>query len=199
MNNYDEIKSLLNASRKILGSNLNESQNRDILKKHNLIMEQSLEDVMGTDVMGTDEIDEKNSEIKKKDSDEIGKPSDKQKGYKIQGNVLILHGLDKSDLELTTDEKNAFIESVDEFRNEVAELVEFGKMNVFDENVEWNGKILELNLEFFYTINEPNGIYVNGDMVKLDQDYVEMVAKLQKNYEKFKTKWSKIVASRQKG
>jgi len=39
MNNYDEIKSLLNASRKILGSNLNESQNRDILKKHNLIME----------------------------------------------------------------------------------------------------------------------------------------------------------------
>ena len=82
--------------------------------------------------------------------------------------------------------------------DEVAELVEFGKMNIFNENVEWNGKVLELNLEFFYTINEPNGIYVNGDMVKLDQDYVEMIDKLQKNYEKFKTKWSKIVASRQK-
>ena len=193
MNNYDEIKSLLNASRKILGGNLNETQNRDILRKHNLIMEQPLEAEMDTE-----EMEEKNSEPKKKDSEDIGKPRDKQKGYKIQGNVLILHGSDESDLELTTDEKNAFVESVDEFRNEVAELVEFGKMNVFNENVEWNGKVLELNLEFFYTINEPNGIYVNGDMVKLDQDYVEMIDKLQKNYEKFKAKWSKIVASRQK-
>lgn len=193
MNNYDEIKSLLNASRKILGGSLHESQNRDILRKHNLIMEQPLEAEMDTE-----EMEEKNSEPKKKDSEDIGKPRDKQKGYKIQGNVLILHGSDESDLELTTDEKNAFVESVDEFRNEVAELVEFGKMNVFNENVEWNGKVLELNLEFFYTINEPNGIYVNGDMVKLDQDYVEMIDKLQKNYEKFKTKWSKIVASRQK-
>ena len=193
MNNYDEIKSLLNASRKILGGNLNESQNRDILRKHNLIMEQPLEVEMDTE-----EMEEKNSEPKTKDSKDIGKPRDKQKGYKIQGNVLILHGSDESDLQLTTDEKNAFVESVDEFRNEVAELVEFGKMNVFNENVEWNGKVLELNLEFFYTINEPNGIYVNGDMVKLDQDYVEMIDKLQKNYEKFKAKWSKIVASRQK-
>lgn len=193
MNNYDEIKSLLNASRRILGGNLNESQNRDILRKHNLLMEQTVEDVMDTE-----EEEEKKSEPKKKDSEDIGKARDKQKGYKIQGNVLILHGSDESDIELTTDEKNAFVESVDEFRNEVAELVEFGKMNVFNENVEWNGKILELNLEFFYTINEPNGIYVNGDMVKLDQEYVEMIGKLQTNYEKFKTKWSKIVASRQK-
>ena len=76
--------------------------------------------------------------------------------------------------------------------------MEFKKLNVFTENVEWSGKILELNLEFFYTINEPHGIYLNGNMVKLDQEYLEMVGKLQSNYEKFKTKWGKIVSSRQK-
>ena len=193
MNNYDEIKSLLKASRNALGGKLNESQNRDILRKYNLLMEQPVEEVIDQEVE-----EKKESEPKKKDSDDIGKARDKQKGYKIQGNVLILHGDKEADIELTTDEKNAFVESIDEFRNEVAELVEFGKMNVFNENVEWNGKILELNLEFFYTINEPHGIYVNGDMVKLDQEYVEMIGKLQNNYEKFKTKWSKIVASRQK-
>ena len=32
MNKYDEIQSLLNASRRALGGNLQESQNRDILK-----------------------------------------------------------------------------------------------------------------------------------------------------------------------
>lgn len=190
MNNYDEIKSLLNASRRIIGGNLQESQNKEILKKHRLITEQ--EDINMGEREDQDVIDDK------KDSEEIGKKTDKQKGFKIQGNVLILHGDDETDLELTSDEKNAFIESVDEFRNEVAELVEFGKLNVYKENVEWDGKILELNLEFFYTINEPHGIYVNGDMVKLDQEYVEVVGKLQSNYEKFKSKWSKIVASRQK-
>jgi hypothetical protein len=56
---------------------------------------------------------------------------------------------------------------------------------------------LELDLEFFYTINEPNGIYVNGQMVKIDQQYLEMIGKLQSYYEKFKAKWGKIVSSRQ--
>ena len=80
---------------------------------------------------------------------------------------------------------------------EVAELTDFGDLNVYPENVEWSGKILELDLEFFFSINEPNGLYVKGDMVKVDQDYMGMIGKLQSYYEKFKAKWSKVVASRQ--
>ena len=193
MNKYDEIQSLLNASRRALGGNLQESQNRDILKKYSLLTEQTIEKELSQEFE-----EDKKDETEKKDSEDIGKPKDKQKMFKIQGNVLVLHGNDKSDIQLTTDEKNAFIESVDEFRTNVAELVEFDKMNVFPENVEWKGKILELNLNFFYTINEPHGIYLNGDMVKIDEEYLEMVGKLQSNYEKFKTKWGKIVSSRQK-
>jgi len=193
MNKYDEIQSLLNASRRALGGNLQESQNRDILKKYSLLTEQTIEKELSQEFE-----EDKKDETEKKDSEDIGKPKDKQKMFKIQGNVLVLHGNEKSDIQLTTDEKNAFIESVDEFRTNVAELVEFDKMNVFPENVEWKGKILELNINFFYTINEPHGIYLNGDMVKIDEEYLEMVGKLQSNYEKFKTKWGKIVSSRQK-
>jgi hypothetical protein len=192
MNKYEEIKSLLEASRSALKKNMNESQNREILKKYQILNEREIE-------IDTIEKFKDDQEVSnKKDSDEIGKKAEKQKGYKIQGNILILHGKDESELELTTDEKNAFVESVDEFRNEVAELVEFGKMNVYPDNVEWSGKIMELHLEFFYTINEVNGIYINGNMMKLNQEYLEMVGKLQQNYEKFKNKWSKIVATRQK-
>jgi hypothetical protein len=192
MNKYEEIKSLLEASRSVLKKNMNESQNREILKKYQILNEREIE----IDTIEKFKDDEEVSN--KKDSDKIGKKAEKQKGYKIQGNILILHGKDESELELTTDEKNAFVESVDEFRNEVAELVEFGKMNVYPDNVEWSGKIMELHLEFFYTINEVNGIYINGNMMKLNQEYLEMVGKLQQNYEKFKNKWSKIVATRQK-
>jgi len=189
MNKYDEIRSLLKASKRALKNDLNENQNKEILKQYGLISEQEFEKQYQKD---------ENIGLEKKDSEDIGKPKDKQKMFKIQGNVLVLHGNEKSDIQLTTDEKNAFIESVDEFRTNVAELVEFDKMNVFPENVEWKGKILELNLNFFYTINEPHGIYLNGDMVKIDEEYLEMIGKLQSNYEKFKTKWGKIVSSRQK-
>jgi hypothetical protein len=185
MSNYEEIKKLVESSRKMF-SNINESTKNDIRLKYGMLTEQPVEKEQKV-VIGQE----------KKDSEDIGTPRDKQKAFRIQGNILVLHGKEESDLQLTTDEKNAFTESVDEFRTEVAELVEFGKLNIFDNNVEWSGKILELDLEFFYAINEPHGIYINGEMIKIDEEYLEMVNKLKSFYEKFKNKWSKIVASRQ--
>ncbi|HUU87831.1 MAG TPA: hypothetical protein VMX17_08770 [Candidatus Glassbacteria bacterium] len=190
MNNYDEIKMLVEASRRALSGKLNENRTSDIRRQYGLIIEQFETDEVEIDDIN---IDEK----PKKDSDEIGVRKDKQKAFRVLNNIIILHGKTKADLQLTTDEKNALTSSVDEFRTDVAELVDFGDLNVYHDNVEWKGKILEINLEFFFSINEPNGLYIKGDMIKIDQDYVEMVSKLQSYYEKFKTKWSKIVASRQ--
>jgi hypothetical protein len=192
MKNYDEIKMLVEASRRALAGKMNESNITDIRKQYGLIIEQNNVDAEQIDIEKTDTIDDT-----KKDSEQVFEKKDKQKAYRVLNNIIILHGKTKADLQLTTDEKNALTSSVDEFRNEVAELTDFGELNVYPENVEWNGKILELDLEFYFSINEPNGLYIKGDMIKIDQDYTQMVAKLQSYYEKFKTKWSKIVASRQ--
>jgi hypothetical protein len=187
MKNYDEIKMLVEASRRALAGKMNESNTTDIRKQYGLITEQN--------VVDTKEISIEDAETN--DSEEIVNKKDKQKAYRVLNNIIILHGKTKADLQLTTDEKNALTSSVDEFRGEVAELTDFGELNVYSDNVEWNGKILELDLEFFFSINEPNGLYVKGEMVKVDQDYMDMIGKLQSYYEKFKAKWSKIVASRQ--
>ena len=176
MNDYEEIRKLVENSRKIF-SKTNESSKNEIKIKYGILNEEDI--------------------FSKKDSEDIGKPKDKEKTYKIQGNYITLNGKKESDIQLTTDEKNAFTESVDEFRKEVAELVEFGKLSVYSENVEWSGTILELNLEFFYTIKESNGIYINGKMIKINEEYLEMVNKIKTYYDKFKSKWSQIVASRQ--
>jgi hypothetical protein len=192
MNNYDEIKMLVEASRRALAGNMNESNSTDIRKQYGIINEQKVVDTKEIDVEDT----ETNNETGK-DSDQIGVKKDKQKAYRVINNIIILHGKTKADLQLTTDEKNALTSSVDEFRTDVAELTDFGELNVYPENVEWSGKILELDLEFFFSINEPNGLYIKSDMVKIDQNYMGMITKLQSYYEKFKAKWSKIVASRQ--
>jgi hypothetical protein len=191
MNKYDEIKSLVEASRRALNKGMfNEMV--EIRKTYGFLNEQTIDIDKESDLTNDDEF-----ETAPKDSDDIGKKSDKQRTYKVMGDIIVLHGKDKPSLQLTTDEKNAFTESMDEFREEVAEIVDFGKLSVFDDNVEWAGKIKELDLEFFFSINESDGLYINGQMIHIDQDYMNMIIKLQSYYQKFKTKWSKVIASRQ--
>jgi hypothetical protein len=131
-----------------------------------------------------------------KDKDEP--KTDKKKGYRISGGILYIHGKSEKDLQLTTDDKTAFQDSMDEFISEVAEIVDFNKLNLYPNNVEWSGKITEYDVEFFFSIGETNGVYINGTMMQIDDDFLEMIEKLKSYFEKFKTKWSKVIAIRKK-
>lgn len=187
MNRYDEIKNLVSLSKKALSGSINENYN-DILSKYGLLTEQPVESEKSVEM----EYETADSEG---DEEKIVK-KDKVRTFKISGGVISIHGTDKADLQLTYDEKTAFMETMDEFRQGVSELVDFNKLNVYENNVEWSGSIPEMELEFFFSVNENDGLYLKGDMVKVDEDYVEMIEKLKGFYEKFKERWSRIIASR---
>ena len=123
---------------------------------------------------------------------------DKQQSFRISGGIITLHGKDKTDLDLTTDEKIAFQETMDEFVEEVSDLVDFDRLNVYESNVDWSGKIIDFDLNFYFSIGENNGVYLNGEMIKIDENFTELVSKIQVYYEKFKSKWAKVLASRKK-
>jgi hypothetical protein len=201
MNNYEELKQLLESSRRLLGGNLlNEESNR-IRKSYGMITEQSNPTTDITKKINPLEDSEEEIDYETADNeDEEEKESkpEKKKAYRISGGILVLHGTDSTDIQLTTDDKIAFQESMDEFVTEVAEIVDFNKLNVYENNVEWSGKITELDLEFFFSIGESKGVYINGTMIKLDDDFLEFINKLQTYYEKFKSKWSKVIASKKK-
>jgi hypothetical protein len=194
MNRYEEIKNLLEASRKALNNQITESEfNR--IKSNYLITEQGeLEKEMEN--VGK-EYETANTEKENSEEDKPNK-SEKKKGYRISGGILVIHSKDSKELQLTTEDKKAFQETMDEFVVEVSELVDFNKLNLYENNVEWSGKITELDVEFFYTIGEKNGVYVNGTMTKIDEEYLGFLVDLKKYYEKFKAKWSKIIAARKK-
>jgi len=190
-NSHDEIKNLLKASRKLLN---NETINEDIRRQYGVLTEQ------GVDM--TDDNVTKKLNITQSVEDEIDdnteSSKDKTQGYRISGGVLVLHGKTQTELELTTDEKTAFQETMDDFVTGVSDLADFNKLNVFPNNVEWSGKIIDFDIEFFFTIGEENGVYINGQMIKVDDKFLDMVNKLKTFYEKFKSKWAKIMASRKK-
>ena len=174
---YDEIKSLL--------------------KRSKLIFEQSTQINVAKDlesrIKQDNEYETAQSEV---DADETPSPKDKTQKYRISGGIMALHGKDRSELDITTDEKVAFQETMDEFVEEVSDLVDFNELNVYPNNVEWSGKIIDYDLDFTFSIGESNGVYIDGDMIKVDEDFTEFINKLRQYYEKFKSKWARVIASR---
>ena len=190
-NSHDEIKRLVEASRKMLSnSTINEDINR-IRQKHGIINEQ-------VGLSDNDVISKLNvaKDVEDKIEDDTNNQEDKSQGYRVVGGIIVLHGKDNNDLDLTTDEKIAFQETMNEFVEQVSDLVDFNKLNVYPNNVEWSGRIIDFDLDFFFTIGEENGVYINGEMLKTDDEFLEMINKLKVYYEKFKSKWAKVLASR---
>jgi hypothetical protein len=184
-NQYDEIKKLLKNSRNMLHTNeVNES--RKTLIEKGLIREMDIKpDNLAAD---TDEEIELDTEPQE----------DKSKSYRVSGGVITLHGKDKTNLELSTDEKMSFQETMDDFVNEVSDLSDFGVLNLYPENVDWSGRVIDEDVEFYFSIGEKNGVYLNGNMIQLDEDLVELINKLTSFYDKFKSKWAKVLAQRKK-
>jgi hypothetical protein len=176
---YDEIKNLLKKSRMLVEQDTQINVAKDLEKRIN-------------------QDNEYETAVSDVESDEEPTQEDKVQKYRISGGILALHGKDKSDLDITTDDKVAFQETMDEFVEEVSDLVDFNVLNVYENNVEWSGKVIDEDLEFIFTIGEDSGIYINGQMVKVDQEFLDMINKLQQFYQKFKSKWGKVLASRKK-
>ena len=202
-NSHDEIKKLLNVSRTILSGKKGLQESNNIRKQYGLLTEQGVD--MSDDNRLTKIDPAKSIETSLEDEYETfddGKeektPEDKKQGYRISGGIMVLHGKDQTELELTTDEKTAFQETMDEFVSEVSDMSEFNKLNLYTNNVEWSGKIIDKDIDFYMSIGEKNGVYINSRMIKVDDDLIETLNKLRAYYEKFKSKWALIIASRKK-
>lgn len=202
-NTHDEIKKLLKASKGLLD---NKQINEDVIRiktKYGIITE---DDTISSNVTKKydigqaieDEIEDDEYETAETSDEEADDAEDKTQAYRISGGILVLHGKNQTDLELTTDEKISFQETMEEFVEEVSDMVDFNKLNIYPKNVEWSGKIIDFDIDFYFSIGEENGIYINGDMIKTDDKFLEMVNKLKTYYEKFKSKWAKVLASRKK-
>ena len=188
---YDEIKSLIKKSRMLLEQETQYNVAASVQQRINQDQEYetAVSDRKFSDREPGDDIE---------DDEVSSSPQDKTQKYRISGGILALHGKNKNNLDITTDEKTAFQETMDEFVDEVSDLVDFNTLNVYPNNVDWSGKVIDQDIEFTFTIGEDSGIYINGDMIKVDADFLEMLNNLQQFYQKFKSKWGKVLASRKK-
>jgi hypothetical protein len=179
---------------------------KSLLKKSKMLFEQT------SDMSRINTIDSISSRIKKNVEDDatvrddyddgkgsVNKNTEFEQKYKISGGIFVIHGDSRSEVDsITTDDKSTFQETMDEFVEEVSDLVDFDELHLYKNNVEWGGKLIDDNITFLYTIGENGGVYVSADIVKVDEDFLNIITKLEQYYQKFKSKWSKILAIRKK-
>jgi hypothetical protein len=193
-NSHDEIKKLLKASRTMLSPKNSISESNDIRRKYQMITEQEVE---FSDEDVTTKIDVGSAIEDTIDRDEIKRRKDeKTQGYRVSGGVIFLHGETEKELILTSDEKKAFQETMEEFVNEVSNYTDFGPLNIYQNNVTWDGLINDFGINFKYSTAEKEGVYIEGEMIKVDKSFIEFAQKLNGYYEKFKSKWVSIISTR---
>jgi hypothetical protein len=198
MDKHDEIKNLLKASRNLLSYNNKtlREDTKNIKKRYGITEDEKFKEVnTGEEIIKRVNVP---SSVETEIEFETDKKKDKQQSYRISGGVLTMHGKDQKDIQITSLEKQSFQETMDEFVAEVSDMVDFNSLNVYEDSVEWSGRLIEFDMDFMYRIGETNGIYVDSEMVKVDQDFDMMIDKLRKFYEKFKSKWAKIIAQRKR-
>jgi uncharacterized protein YlzI (FlbEa/FlbD family) len=176
---YDEIKGLVSRARLI-----NEQLNAEKLGPLNVA-----DDIEAR-------ISDNEYEVAVDPNKEKEAPEDYVQRYRISGSILAIHGPTKSATEITSDDKLAFQDTIDEFNEQVSDLVDYNQLNVYPNDVEWSGKIVDKDIEFIYTVGETSGTYINGNMVKVDDETLETINKLKNFYDKFKSKWSRVLVSR---
>jgi hypothetical protein len=189
-NSYDEMKSLLKKSKMLF------EQYSDMgrINTADSIANKIRSSVSDDAIVGGEEQGDANNQNPK-----TLKSSGKQQKYKISGGIFVLHGDTRSEVDnITTDDKSSFQETMDEFVEEVSDLVDFDELHLYKNSVEWGGKLIDDNITFLYTIGENGGVYISADIVKIDEDFLSIITKLEQYYQKFKSKWSKMLAIRKK-
>ena len=136
--------------------------------------------------------DDETDEFKRKTVEE-----ELTKEYSVSGGKIIVHGATEKDLVLTEEEKSAFQETMEQFNEEVSDMAQYHPLNIYKENVEWSGDLLQFDVRFYYSIAEVEGTYIgNANMIKVNDKFMEVLKDVKDYYTTFQSKWAKILSDR---
>jgi hypothetical protein len=116
----------------------------------------------------------------------------------VINNVEIkIHSDDKQDIELKDEEKGKISQIIDDFRQEVSETVVFGTFDIYDNSGKLNGKIGNNGVDFVLSGGDDQGVYITSSMLKIDEETLTLLNKLQVFENKFLSIINELIINRQ--
>ena len=88
---------------------------------------------------------------------------------------------DTVDLELTEEQKNTISGLIDSFREQVSQIADLKPGFTFNETqIRLDGSITDLDINFVFIVGDEGGLYLNADMLLIDNDVITTITKLSK-------------------
>ena len=174
INSYDDIKGMLNRMR---GLNESTLKTKSIITEEEAPMSQT---EPGDDPVGNEPYQEKFDNIEVINDVEVK-----------------LISTDKEDVELNEDEKNGISQLIDNFRQQVSQLADLDPGFTIEENqIRLDGSLSDLEVNFVLIAGDDDGLYINSDMLSIEDETMEMLEKLLKFKPTFTSSMEPLVRDR---
>jgi BioD-like phosphotransacetylase family protein len=110
--------------------------------------------------------------------------------------VKLMSG-DDADMKLMDDQKNAISSIIDNFRQQVSQIVDFEPgFTLTETQIRLDGVLTDQDIKFVLIAGEESGVYINADMLKLENEIGTMLEKLAKFDDTFKSAMEPLITQR---
>lgn len=106
----------------------------------------------------------------------------------------------KDDIDLGEEDPAGLQEEEKKFMDTVTPRVKFNRFKLYPkaQNVEFSGIFTSSNLEWFYSLDDTNGVYITADLLQLNQTTLEQIQKLVAYYDAWSNEWAIKIAEEYK-
>ena len=154
---YDEIKGMLKTMR---------SLNETVYTNKKLIKEEEETQQPTDNTQNTD------NNLDKKQYDNVEVVNDVD---------VKLLSTEQEETKLKPEEKTGISQIIDSFRQQVSQIASLEPgITITESEIRLDGEITDLEINFVIIAGEGSGLYINGDMLLLDDETMEMLEKLRK-------------------
>ncbi len=108
-----------------------------------------------------------------------------------------INSSDDSDLSLEQDDKNTLSQMIDNFKQQVSPIADFEPgITINQKQIRLDGTLTDFDINFVLIAGEENGLYINADMLKIEQDTFNILEKLIKFEDVYKTAMEALIDKR---
>lgn len=105
---------------------------------------------------------------------------------------------DNMDLQLSDEQRTSISTMIDAFREQVSQTANLEPgFNFAQQTIRLDGYVNEYDFKFHYIVGEGNGVYVSGEMVRLENEAMAVLQKLVAFHEQFVAAMDTMLRERQ--
>lgn len=140
--------------------------------------------------------------VLKEEETPMGNMGDKEN---IKDDVIVINNVevnmssdDSEDMKLEENQKTAISGLIDSFRDQVSQIVEFEPgMTINKTQIRLDGTLTDNDISFVIIAGTEGGLYINADMLKIEQEEIDILNKLVKFEKIYKDAMEPLITERQ--